>query len=189
MIVFEIVGGGDESNETHDTAPDSIVDFAEAEDAVKGKRRKSGTLRFPPPVDLDEVIPPLPDGIKAIPGGIEYPDGTQVTEATASAEEAKPAKQRKAKEPKEPKAKKAKAEKPAKAPRENKTDTLVLMLLDDKGATTEEVAKAFGWLAHTTRAAISTLPKKKQFPEGHVLSKEKVEERGLVYRITPVKAE
>ncbi|MCA1404670.1 DUF3489 domain-containing protein [Ensifer sp. IC3342] len=157
---------------------------------MKGKRRKSGTLRFPPPVDLDEVDPPLPDGIKAIPGGIEYPDGTQVTEATASAEEAKPAKGRKAKEPKEPKepkVKKAKAEKPVKAPRENKTDTLVLMLLDDKGATTDEVAKAFGWLAHTTRAAISTLPKKKQFPEGHVLSKEKVEERGLVYRI--VKAE
>ncbi|MEJ6847516.1 DUF3489 domain-containing protein [Sinorhizobium fredii] len=183
MIVFEIVGGGDESNETHDTAPESIVDFAEAQDAVRGKRRK-GALRFPPPVaeatSLDDIIPPLPDGIVAIPGGIQYPDGTTVTEQGGTK---KPAKEKKVKEPKEPKAKKAKAGKPAKAPRENKTDTLVLMLLDDKGATTDEVAKAFGWLAHTTRAAISTLPKKKQFPDGHVLSKEKVEERGLVYRI------
>ncbi|MDE3825092.1 DUF3489 domain-containing protein [Sinorhizobium meliloti] len=85
------------------------------------------------------------------------------------------------------KPKRAKKEKPVKEPRENKTETLVSMLLEANGATVAEVAKAFSWQPHTTRAAISTLPKKKQFPEGHTLSSEKVEERGgRVYRIVKV---
>jgi hypothetical protein len=124
-------------------------------------------------------------------GGDKPATDDNTPEAVVGFAEAKEAmtpkrKQGRAKETKvaEPKPKKPKAEKPAKEPRENKTETLVLMLLDDNGATTTEVAKAFGWLAHTTRAAISTLPKKKHFPEGHKLVSEKVEERGgRVYRI------
>jgi hypothetical protein len=129
MIVFEIVGSGEEPA-TPEATPEAAVDFAEAKEAVKPKRKHG------------------------------------------KAKETKVA---------EPKPKK---QKPAKQPRENKTDTLVLMLLEEQGATGAEVAKKFGWLAHTTRAAISTLPKKRQFPEGYKLVSEKVEERGgRVYRI------
>ncbi|WP_042776324.1 DUF3489 domain-containing protein [Sinorhizobium fredii] len=137
MIVSEIVGGGDEP-ETVDTAPDAIVDFAEAKEAVQPQRK------------------------------------------------AKAAKAKDTKVASEPKAKKPKAEQPAKQPRENKTDTLVLLLLEERGASVAEVAAKFGWLPHTTRAAISTLPKKKQFPEGHALASEKIEGRGRVYRIVKV---
>ncbi|RVG58319.1 DUF3489 domain-containing protein [Sinorhizobium meliloti] len=138
MMHFKIVGGSGEADEARDTSPDAVVDFGQAQEAVKGKRKAKATKT----------------------GGGDT----------------------KAEKPK-----RAKKEKPVKEPRENKTDALALMLLEANGATVAEVAKAFGWQPHTTRAAISTLPKKKQFPEGHTLSSEKVEERGgRVYRIVKV---
>jgi len=114
-------------------------------------------------------------------------------------------------EPKPRAQKPAKAEKPAKAPKAakvakekpakvakpkaekkpaqpSKVDDLVAMLKKAKGASNSEIAEAFGWLPHTTRAAVSTLPKKKQMPEGFTLSSEKDEKRGRVYRLVKVEA-
>lgn len=95
--------------------------------------------------------------------------------------------------------KKPKAEKPAKktatkdvkkaAPKPTKTDDMVAMLKRAKGATGAEISEALGWLAHTTRAAVSTLPKKKQMPEGYSLTSEKDEKRGRVYRLVKQAAE
>jgi hypothetical protein len=98
-------------------------------------------------------------------------------EKAAAAAEAKPANQKKAKEPK------AKAEKVVKPKEPTKTDKLLALLKRAKGASGAEVAETFGWLPHTTRAAISTLPAKPQWPAGHILDKQKDEKRGLVYRV------
>ncbi|MDX0213867.1 DUF3489 domain-containing protein [Sinorhizobium meliloti] len=127
--------------------------------------------------EADEVRDTSPDAVA---------DFGQAQEAVKGKRKAKAAKTAGG-DTKAEKPKRAKKEKPVKEPRENKTETLVLMLLEANGAMVAEVAKAFGWQPHTTRAAISTLPKKKQFPEGHTLSSEKVEERGgRVYRIVKV---
>jgi hypothetical protein len=96
--------------------------------------------------------------------------------AEANGETAKPAKPKK-----EKKVMAVKADKPAKGP--NKTEQLLAMLKKAKGATGAEVAEAFGWLPHTTRAAISTLLAKPQWPAGHVLDRQKDDKRGLVYRV------
>jgi hypothetical protein len=66
-------------------------------------------------------------------------------------------------------------------PRENsKQAQMVAMLRRPEGATVDEVASAFGWKAHTTRAAISTLPKKDAALKP---TSEKVDGRGRVYRL------
>lgn len=80
----------------------------------------------------------------------------------------------------EPEAPKA-ADRPARTPRaDSKQAKLLAMLQRDEGATVDEVAKAFDWQPHTTRAAISTLPKKADCPKP---TSEKVEGRGRVYRV------
>lgn len=66
-------------------------------------------------------------------------------------------------------------------PRENsKAAQLITALRSEGGATVDELSKRFGWQPHTTRAAISTLPKKDAALKP---TSEKVEGRGRVYRL------
>lgn len=61
--------------------------------------------------------------------------------------------------------------------RATKTDLLLDLLRREQGATLVQLVEATGWLAHTTRAALTGLRKK-----GHVVISDKVD--GLrVYRI------
>lgn len=62
--------------------------------------------------------------------------------------------------------------------RASKSAVLIEMLKRPKGATLDEIAKRFGWLPHTTRAAISVQTRK----AGLKIESEKVEGRGRVYR-------
>jgi hypothetical protein len=56
---------------------------------------------------------------------------------------------------------------------------LILAMLRKKGgASLSELQSATGWLPHTTRAALTGLRKR-----GHILSRERDEKRGSVYRI------
>lgn len=64
--------------------------------------------------------------------------------------------------------------------RGSKNAALIDMLKRPKGATLDEIAKRFGWLPHTTRAAISVQSRK----AGLKIESEKVEGRGRVYRAT-----
>jgi hypothetical protein len=61
----------------------------------------------------------------------------------------------------------------------NKTDAGMALLRRPEGATNAEIAEANGWLPHTTRAWVSTLPKKK----GISVVNEVEQGRGRVYRI------
>jgi hypothetical protein len=108
--------------------------------------------------------------------------GTPTNDAKAASEADKPATQAKEPEAAPPAGAKA-ASAPAKArtPRENsKTAQLIAALRSEAGATVDELARKFGWQAHTTRAAISTLPKKDASLKA---TSEKVEGRGRVYRL------
>jgi hypothetical protein len=67
-----------------------------------------------------------------------------------------------------------------KGPRQNKGEAMLAMLQRPEGATIAEIAEAFGWLPHTTRAAMSTKSRK----AGLTIASEKVDGRGRVYRAT-----
>jgi hypothetical protein len=54
------------------------------------------------------------------------------------------------------------------------------MLRAPKGASIEEIVKAFGWQPHTVRGAIAGALKKKL---GLDVTSEKVDSRGRVYRL------
>jgi hypothetical protein len=67
---------------------------------------------------------------------------------------------------------------PSPAPaREKKIDKVIALLRREDGATLAEMIEATGWLAHTTRAALTGLRKK-----GHVLEKSKRDD-ATCYRI------
>ena len=57
---------------------------------------------------------------------------------------------------------------------------LIAMLQRSDGATTDEIVAATQWLAHTARGAISGVLKKRL---GFVVTAERIEGRGTVYRI------
>ena len=85
-----------------------------------------------------------------------------------------------------PKAKRAgRAKTAGKAPGTARADSkqarLIEMLKRPKGASIDEIVKAFGWQPHTVRGAIAGALKKKL---GLDVTSEKVEERGRVYRIS-----
>lgn len=63
--------------------------------------------------------------------------------------------------------------------RESKADLVLGMLQRSEGATIAQLVAATGWLPHTTRAALTGLKKK-----GHVVTSEKLEGDGRVYRVT-----
>ena len=65
-----------------------------------------------------------------------------------------------------------------------KTGRMLEMLQAPAGATVAEIGAAFGWQAHTTRAAISVQTRKANL----VVATEKVDGRGRVYRATPAPA-
>lgn len=90
---------------------------------------------------------------------------------------AKPAPKAKAEKPA-----KAKAAKPeAKAKQPTRTVALLELLRRKGGTTVAHLTETFGWQPHTARAALSTLPAKKEWPEGYTLVSEKAE-GGRVYR-------
>lgn len=68
--------------------------------------------------------------------------------------------------------------KPALAKRESKADLVLGLLNRPEGATIDQLIAATGWLPHTTRAALTGLKKK-----GHVVTSEKLEGQGRVYRV------
>ncbi|MEO5707779.1 MAG: DUF3489 domain-containing protein [Alteraurantiacibacter sp.] len=65
--------------------------------------------------------------------------------------------------------------KPAKP--SSKSSLVLQMLQRPEGATLAQIVSATGWLAHTTRAALTGLKKK-----GHEISSEKAEGEERVYR-------
>jgi predicted ArsR family transcriptional regulator len=78
-------------------------------------------------------------------------------------------------------ARKKGAGKPPRATRAgSKQARLIEMLKRPKGASIEEIVKAFGWQPHTVRGAIAGALKKKL---GLDVTSEKVEGRGRVYAI------
>ena len=104
---------------------------------------------------------------------------TDINEATTVA--AKPATKRPRKMAREPKTDAAKHPAPTTAPAklQSKADLVLSLLQRSEGATIEQLVAATGWLAHTTRAALTGLKKK-----GHVVTSEKLEGQGRVYRVT-----
>jgi hypothetical protein len=87
--------------------------------------------------------------------------------------EAAPTKTQKAPKTAEPK--------PRRTRNDSKQAQLIVMLERSKGASIEEIVAAFGWQAHTVRGAMAGALKKKL---GLVVTSDKVEGRGRVYRIT-----
>jgi hypothetical protein len=109
-----------------------------------------------------------PAAYKAL--GIEPDDGTEPATPLAR----KPKRARGAKG-------KTKKDKPARATRgDSKQAQLIAMLKTAKGASIDEIVKAFGWQPHTVRGAIAGALKKKF---GLDVTSEKIEGRGRVYRI------
>jgi predicted transcriptional regulator len=64
-----------------------------------------------------------------------------------------------------------------------KQSALIAMLRGESGATIDEIAAATGWQSHTVRGAMSGALKKRL---GLVITSEKVEGRGRMYRLPPV---
>ena len=63
--------------------------------------------------------------------------------------------------------------------RESKVELVFGLMKRPEGATIAQLVAATGWLPHTTRAALTGLKKK-----GHVVTSEKLEGEGRVYRVT-----
>lgn len=59
-----------------------------------------------------------------------------------------------------------------------KTERLIAMLMTQTGASITEISEAFGWLPHTTRAALSGLRK-----AGHLVERIKAPGEASRYRI------
>jgi hypothetical protein len=87
------------------------------------------------------------------------------------------AKTKRTRTPKSGKARKGKSG-PGRA--DSKQAQLIAMLKTAKGASIEEIVKAFGWQPHTVRGAFAGALKKKL---GLDVTSEKIEGRGRVYRI------
>lgn len=106
---------------------------------------------------------------------------TDNTETTSVA--AKPATKRPRKMAREPKAVATEQSAPATAPAklQSKANLVLSLLRRQEGATIEQLAAATGWLPHTSRAALTGLKKK-----GHVITSEKLESQGRVYRVAAV---
>ena len=104
---------------------------------------------------------------------------TDTNEATTVA--ANPTTKRPRKMVREPKAETADQQASAAAPakRQSKADLVLHLLQRIEGATIDQLIAATGWLPHTSRAALTGLKKK-----GHMVSSEKLEGQGRVYRVT-----
>jgi hypothetical protein len=112
--------------------------------------------------------------------------GIDQGEAPAEAEADVPPAESKTKRTRAPKkgtAKKGKPkkDKPSRTRADSKQSQLIAMLKTAKGASIDEIVKAFGWQPHTVRGAIAGALKKKL---GLDVTSEKIEGRGRVYRIS-----
>jgi len=132
---------------------------AKREDTVWREDKKRGRL----------TLRATPAALKAL--GIDEAS-TEGEAETAANTEAKPARGGKAGKSK-PKARSTRAY--------SKQAKLIAMLKTAKGATIDEIVKAFDWQPHTVRGAIAGALKKKL---GLNVTSEKVEGRGRVYRIS-----
>lgn len=96
---------------------------------------------------------------------------------------AKPATMRPRKMAREKKTDAAKHPVPTTAPvkLQSKADLVLSLLQRQEGATIKQLVAATDWLPHTTRASLTGLKKK-----GHVITSEKLEEQGRVYRVAAV---
>ncbi len=107
-----------------------------------------------------------------------------IEDGTAEPRAAKAAKSRKSATPKtavQPKGGKTAAAKPTPKTREGtKQAQLIALLKRSRGVTIDEASETFGWLSHTTRAAISHGIGKRL---AMTITSEKDEKRGRVYRI------
>ena len=106
--------------------------------------------------------------------------GIDQDEAPAEAEADVPPAEAKTKRTRAPKKGKAKKDKPSRTRADSKQSQLIAMLKAAKGASIDEIVKAFGWQPHTVRGAIAGALKKKL---GLDVTSEKIEGRGRVYRI------
>jgi hypothetical protein len=106
--------------------------------------------------------------------------GIDQGEAPPEAEADVPPAEAKTKRTRAPKKGKAKKEKPSRTRADSKQSQLIAMLQAPKGASIDEIVKAFGWQPHTVRGAVAGALKKKL---GLDVTSEKIAGRGRVYRI------
>jgi len=141
---------------------------------VKEVRAKQGETHW----RLDDEERPLT--LKVTPAAFE---ALGIVDGKAPAKVGTAAKRAKASsKPKRPaKAGRAKKAKARVARGDSKQAQLIAMLKDKKGATIDEIVKAFGWQPHTVRGAIAGALKKRL---GLNVTSEKIDGRGRVYHIT-----
>ena len=140
---------------------------------VKEVRAKQGETHWR--LDDDErplslkVTPAAFQALGIVDGKAPGKAGTAAKRAKASSKPKRPAK-----------GAKAKKGKPRGTRADSKQAQLIAMLKEKKGATVDEIVKAFGWQPHTVRGAIAGALKKRL---GLDVTSAKVEGRGRVYRI------
>ena len=144
-----------------------------AKGLVREVRAKQGETHWR--LDDDErplslkVTPAAFQALGIVDGKAPGKAGTAAKRAKASSKPKRPAK-----------GAKAKKGKPRGTRADSKQAQLIAMLKEKKGATVDEIVKAFRWQPHTVRGAIAGALKKRL---GLDVTSEKVEGRGRVYRI------
>jgi hypothetical protein len=123
--------------------------------------------------DGRRLAPVLTDaGLTALDGGTE----PTVPVSGKNASKAQSAK----KAARKPRQRRPTAKTPTKARTGTKQEQVIAMLKRAKGATVDEIARAFGWQWHTVRGIFAGALKKKL---GLAVSSERIKGRGRVYRL------
>jgi Protein of unknown function (DUF3489) len=154
-LLEEIQGGADDTLWRHDDGRLLTLRATDAAFAVLGNDSETGS-----PAAVGDSTPTAKKGKRAGP--------TKAKRDSAATKTAKRTKGR------------AKTRTPRAARTDSKQAQLIAMLKRAKGASIEEIIKAFGWQPHTVRGAIAGALKKKL---GLAVTSEKIEGRGRVYRI------
>ena len=144
-----------------------------AKGLVREVRAKQGETHW----RLDDEERPLT--LKVTPAAFEAP-GIVAGKAPAKAGTAAKRAKASSKPKRAARAGRAKKTKSGGVRADSKQARLIVMLKEKKGATVDEIVKAFGWQPHTVRGAIAGALKKRL---GLDVKSEKVEDRGRVYRI------
>ncbi|MEQ8440547.1 MAG: DUF3489 domain-containing protein [Alphaproteobacteria bacterium] len=136
---------------------------------LKGLLKRDFVVEVPVPAG-DAVWREAPDGGRV---GLKITDSALNLLGLAPAEDEKPTEKPK-------RSKKASAKDVPSARPGTKQSILIDLLQRKRGATVEEIMEQTGWQAHSVRGAISGTLKKKL---GLLVTSEKVDKRGRVYRI------